>query len=73
MRERARYLEILQRRVEEGTLSASEMVQAMTTYDSSKATARNAHYSLISILAAAVAAIASAIAVFFAAFSVWRP
>jgi hypothetical protein len=73
MRERARYIGILQRRVDQGLLSASEMVEAITAYDSSRAKTRNASYALISILMAAVAAIASAIAVFFAAVSVWRP
>jgi hypothetical protein len=73
MRERAKYLEILQRRVEQGSLSAAEMVQAMIAYDSARATARNTRHTLLSVTFAAVAAIASAVAVFLAALSAWRP
>jgi len=73
MRQRARYIGILERRVDQGSLSASEMVQAITAYDAARATVRAARYTLLSITMAAVAAIAAALAVFFAAFSMWRP
>jgi hypothetical protein len=64
--ERTEYLAALTKQFEGGSLSQTQLLKAMADYDAAAATKRLPLYALLSTIAAAASAIASAVSVFFA-------
>lgn len=64
--DREQYISHLEGQREAGMLAKDEMMRSIIEYDALAATKRMRIYSLISTIAAAVSAVASAIATFFA-------
>ena len=65
-KERDRLVEILDGQIRAGTLSATDRITMLAEYDASSATKRMPVYALLSTIVAAISALASAAAAYFA-------